>query len=51
MLDRIVGQIALALFDWLDKRIDRRTEGVDASPDPAVLRRAAARIREWLRGQ
>lgn len=51
MLDRIVAQIALALFSWLEKRIERGTVAVDADPDRDSLTRAGSRIREWMREQ
>ena len=48
MLERIVAQFALALFSWLEKRIDREKTARDATPDIPRLRRAGARIREWV---
>ena len=51
MLTQIIAQIALALFDWLDKRMARGAVGVDATADRDRMRRGGARIREWLRQQ
>jgi hypothetical protein len=48
MLDRIVAQIALALFAWLEKRMERGSTACDATTDDAALRRAGGRVREWM---
>jgi hypothetical protein len=48
MLERIVAQIALALFSWLDKRIERGSVAKDATSKPDDLRRAGTRLRLWL---
>lgn len=49
MLDRIIAQLALALFSYLERRIERGHIAVDADVDHARLRRAGSRIGEWLR--
>lgn len=49
MLEKIVAQIILGLWTWLEKRIERGTIAVDADLDKPRLRRAGTRIREWLR--
>jgi len=51
MLEKIVAQIALALFNWLEKRIQASNTAVDADYDRERLRRAGGRIDEWLREQ
>lgn len=51
MLERIVAQIALGLFSWLESRIERGSTAVDSVPDPVRLRLGGSRIREWLRKQ
>jgi hypothetical protein len=49
VLERIVAQIAVSLIAWLDRRISADKSAVEADPDRDSLRRAGARIREWLR--
>lgn len=49
MLERIVASIALALFDWLERRIASGSVAVDSDRDDARLRRAGSRLRGWLR--
>lgn len=49
MLDRIVAAVALALLQYLERRIERGSTAVDATADRDRLRRGGARIREWLR--
>jgi len=49
MLDRIVAAVALALLQYLERRIERGSTAVDSAPDRERLRRGGARIREWLR--
>lgn len=51
MLEKIVAQVALALFNWLEKRIQASSTAVDADIDRERLRRAGSRIDEWLREQ
>lgn len=51
MLEKIVAQVALALFNWLEKRIQASNTAADADPDRERLRRAGSRIDEWLREQ
>ncbi len=51
MLERIVAQIALALFSWLEKRIERGSVAVDPDGDDGRLSRAGSRVREWLRSR
>lgn len=51
MLEKIVAQVALALFNWLEKRIQASNTAVDADIDRERLRRAGSRIDEWLREQ
>ena len=49
MLERIVATITVGLIAWLDKRMSRETVAIDADVDRDSLRRAGARIREWMR--
>lgn len=51
MLDRILYQIAMGLFDALIKRIETGKIAVDADVDINRLRNAGRRIDEWLREQ
>ena len=51
MLEKIVAQIALAMFNWLEKRIQASNTAADADYDRERLRRAGSRIDEWLRQQ
>lgn len=51
MLEKIVAQIALALFNWLEKRIQASNTAADADYDRERLIRAGGRIDEWLRQQ
>lgn len=51
MLERIVAQIALALFSWLEKRIERGSVAVDPDGDDGRIARAGARLRKWLRSR
>lgn len=51
MLDKIIVQVALALFQYIERRIAAGKIAVEADADPARLRRAGARIREWVRQQ
>ena len=48
MLDRFLAQIALALFSYLEKKIERGSTAVDADLDPDKLRRGGKRLSEWL---
>lgn len=51
MLDKILMQIAMGLFDVLLKRIEAGKIALDADTDRERLRTAGARIDEWLRQQ
>lgn len=51
MLEKIVAQFALALFNWLEKRIQASSTAIDADVDRERLLRAGSRIDEWLREQ
>jgi len=51
MLDKILYQIAMGLFDVLLKRIEAGKIAVDADIDRERLRAAGARIDEWLQQQ
>jgi hypothetical protein len=51
MLDKIVAAFALALFAYLEKRIDRSNTAVDADVDRKTLRLASVRLRAWVRQQ
>jgi len=51
MRDRILAQIALALFDVLAKRIEMGKVSMDSDIDRDRLIRAGRRIDEWLRKQ
>jgi len=46
--ERIVAAIALGLFRWLESRAESRHRAVDADMDRDRLRRAGARVREWM---
>lgn len=48
MLDRIVAQIAMALFSWLEKRIERGHVGKDSDVDASRLHLGGRRLREWM---
>lgn len=48
MLERIVAAVAMALFSWLEKRLDRPNVSVDLAMDRARLLRAGRRVREWV---
>lgn len=49
MIDRIVAAIALALFTWLEQRIEKGKIAIDADLDFERLRNAGSRIDEWVR--
>jgi hypothetical protein len=49
VLERIVAAIALGLLKWLEGRLEQQNRAVDAETDPALLRRAGDRVREWMR--
>jgi hypothetical protein len=51
VLERIVATITVGLIAWLDRRMSRETTAVDADVDRESLRRAGARLREWLRAK
>ena len=51
MFDRFIAAVALALFAYLEKRIERGSTARDAPSDHAKLRLGGSRIREWLRKQ
>lgn len=51
MLERIVAAVAMALFAWLEKRLDRPNVSVDLAMDRPRLMRAGARLRAWMRRQ
>lgn len=51
MLDRILYQIAIGIFDALLKRLEAGKIAVDADVDIDRLRNAGRRIDEWLREQ
>lgn len=51
MLDKILYQIAMGLFDVLLKRIEAGKIAVDADIDRERLRAAGTRIDEWLQQQ
>jgi len=51
MLEKIVAQIALTLFNWLEKRISANPTAVDADVDRERLQRAGDRISKWMREQ
>jgi hypothetical protein len=51
MLDKILYQIAMGLFDALIKRIETGKIAIDADVDIDRLRNAGRRIDEWLREQ
>lgn len=48
MLDRIIAQLALALFSYLERRIERGRVAVDADLDRDRLILAGSRIRKWV---
>lgn len=51
MLDKILYQLAIGIFDALLKRIEAGKIAVDADVDIDRLRNAGRRIDEWLREQ
>ena len=51
MLDRIIASIVLALAAYLERRMERGKSAVDAPADRDRLRRAGARIRDWMRAK
>ena len=51
MLEKIVAAVAMALFAWLEKRLDRPNVSVDLAMDRARLMRAGNRLRAWMRRQ
>ena len=51
MLDRFIAAIALALFNWLERRAEKGVVAVDADSDRDALRRAGSRLDEWMREQ
>jgi hypothetical protein len=51
VLERIVATITVGLIAWLDKRLSKDATAVDADVDRDSLRRAGARIRNWLRAK
>lgn len=51
MLDRFLMGLAMAIFSYLEKRIERGSTAIDADVDRARLRRGGDRIRQWLREQ
>ena len=51
MLERIVATITVGLIAWLDKRLSRETTAIETDVDRESLRRAGARLREWLRAK
>ena len=51
MLERIIATITVGLIGWLDKRLSRETTAIDADVDRESLRRAGARLREWMRAE
>jgi len=51
MLDRIIGQLALALFRFIEGRIDKGSTAIDADIDMDGMRRSGARVRKWMREQ
>jgi hypothetical protein len=51
MLDRFLLGLAMALFSYLEKRLERGSTAVDSAADRGRLLRGGARIREWLREQ
>ena len=51
MLDRIIAALALALVGYLERRMDRGKVATDARVDRDALRRAGARVRNWMRAK
>jgi len=51
MLDKILASIALALLEYLSKRIESGKIALDSTMDIPKLRRAGSRIDEWVRQQ
>jgi hypothetical protein len=48
MFDKILSTIALALIDYLLKRIERGSVATDADRDVNGLRLGGDRIRDWM---
>jgi hypothetical protein len=51
MLDRIISIIALALFDYLAKRMEKGKVAIEADLDWQRLSTAGNRIAQWMREQ
>jgi len=51
MLDRIIAQVALALLDYLAKRMEKGSIAVEADLDWNRLSTAGNRIAQWMREQ
>lgn len=51
MLERVVAQIAIALFTWLEKRIEKGIVGKDATPNDLLLRTAGDNLRVWMQSR
>lgn len=51
MLEKIVAAVAMSLFAWLEKRMDRPNVSVDLALDRPRLIRAGSRLRAWVRSQ
>lgn len=49
MLDKIIAAIAIALVDFLAKRVERGTIAKDADVDRARIDAAGRYVREWMR--
>lgn len=45
----VISGILTGILRWLEGRLERARSAVDSSLDRARLRRAGARVREWLR--
>jgi hypothetical protein len=51
VLDRVIATLAIAMFDWLERRIAKGNTAIDADKNIPLLRRGGERIRIWLRQQ
>lgn len=44
-----LSQLLIALLSWIEERAKRGHVAIDADRDDGSIRRAGARVREWLR--
>lgn len=44
-----LSQLLIALLSWIEERAKRGHVAIDADRDDGSIRRAGARVREWMR--